>query len=63
MILHHRAVVLNKNVLENAAVGTAFCVEALTEALERFGRPHQSLDAMTPDEIYFGLSHPLAKAA
>ncbi len=26
-------------------------------------RPHQSLDAMTPDEVYFGLSHPIAKAA
>ena len=26
-------------------------------------RPHQSLDAMTPDEVYFGLSHPMAKAA
>ena len=26
-------------------------------------RSHQSLDAMTPDEVYFGLSHPMAKAA
>jgi putative transposase len=26
-------------------------------------RPHQSLDGMTPDEVYFGLDHPLAIAA
>ena len=26
-------------------------------------RSHQSLDSKTPDEIYFGLDHPLAKAA
>jgi putative transposase len=27
---------------------------------ERF---HQGLDDMTPNEVYYGLSHPLAKAA
>lgn len=26
-------------------------------------RPHQGLDDMTPDEVYFGLPHPLAQAA
>ncbi len=26
-------------------------------------RSHQSLDSKTPDEVYFGLDHPLAKAA
>jgi putative transposase len=26
-------------------------------------RSHQSLDSRTPDEVYFGLDHPLAKAA
>lgn len=26
-------------------------------------RSHQSLDGMTPDEVYFGLDHPLARAA
>jgi len=26
-------------------------------------RSHQSLDNKTPDKVYFGLPHPLAKAA
>jgi len=27
---------------------------------ERF---HQAFDGMTPDEVYYGLAHPFAKAA
>jgi len=26
-------------------------------------RPHQALDSLTPDEVHYGLPHPLAMAA
>ncbi len=42
---------------------TAFCIEAVENAMARHGRPHSSLAEKTPDQAYFNQPKPIPVAA